>query len=203
MALKTVVLLGLTGVAAICATVVAVQRPTRQEPTLEADFFRNEGGSGSVKLLVGDRVRPGDELFLKVQASQEFHFYVVSLNSIDEPLMIYPCRTWGTSPGLGPNRWHRLPGTEGYWPVHSVAQQERLLVIASSQPIAHLDAAFRSGTTPEPCAAPISSAARSWIDGMANFPWGSVDGLFQQTGDPDGETWVAALDLRGEVAHGH
>jgi hypothetical protein len=198
MLLKTHLRWGVPFAAALCAVLVAAWREPKPGQVLQAQLFKQVGEQGSVELLRGDVLAPGDELYMTVEARRALHVYVVSEDAAGVRLIIYPCQNWGRSPQLGADQPHRLPGREGFWPVRSVTLRERLLVIAGVHPIALLDAAFLAAENPEPCLASVSDEANRWIDGLVNPSGGPLWNFWYQKP----ETWISTFDLKGVESHG-
>lgn len=202
MLLKSRLWWGAPCAAALCAVLAAAWPGPKPEQVLRARLFKRSGEHGAVALLQGGTLAPGDELYMTVEARRALHVYVVSEDAAGERLLIYPCRIWGRSPRLAADQSHRLPGREGFWPVRSVTPRERLLVIASSQPIDPLDALFVAEESPVPCAAPVRGEAGRWIEGLMNPPGGLAFGSLLKAWHRGPETWISTLDLKGSASHG-
>jgi hypothetical protein len=186
--------------AALCAALIAwAEWPPGQ--VLEAKLFKRVGERGSVELVTGDTLAPGNELYMTLKTRRALHVYVLSEDAAGERWVIFPCRNWGRSPRLAADLQHRLPGDDGFWPVRSVTPREHLVVIASARSIDLLDAVFMTGENPEPCAAPVGLEASRLIDDLVE-PSGSPFKSLWKVRDREPEAWTSTFDLKGAGSHG-
>jgi serine/threonine-protein kinase len=99
--------------------------------------------SGPVRLESGDRIAPGDAVFLRVDTSESAYLYVLDEDDRGVLYALYPVP--GATPGnpLAGSSQHRLPGSLGGkpfdWQVTSAGGSEDICVIASRTPIAALE----------------------------------------------------------------
>ena len=97
--------------------------------------------SGSTPLQANARVRPGDRLFLEIEATRAVHVYVVNQDERGENYLLFPLPGQATRNPLAGDRVHRLPGTVD-WEVTSAGGREHFLVVASPEPLDALQKVF-------------------------------------------------------------
>ncbi|HYT76212.1 MAG TPA: serine/threonine-protein kinase [Vicinamibacterales bacterium] len=141
------------------ATSDVAARPSG-EYTVRASFDR-AGPGGASRLAAGDRVRPGDRLFLEVEASTSVHVYVVNQDEHGESYLLFPLPGQTVANPLKPHLIHRLPaGSDDdlYWQVTSVGGREHFLVVATPEPLVLLERVL--ATLPRPqIGHPVTTAA--------------------------------------------
>jgi serine/threonine protein kinase len=107
---------------------------------IEAAFFR-AGRSGDERLLPDARVSPGDELFLKLQASVPLHVYVVNEDEKGATFLLFPLRGEGPTNPLPAGQLVTVPGATR-WLVSTPGEREHFLVFASPEPVDSLEETF-------------------------------------------------------------
>jgi hypothetical protein len=122
---------------------------------VEAAFFRARP-STEERLRPDVPVSPGDELFLKFQASVPLHVYVVNEDEKGAALLLFPMP--------GDRLVNPLPAGQPVivpestrWQIDSPGDQEHLLIFASPEPLDALQEEFRKLPTPK-LGAPVTYA---------------------------------------------
>jgi hypothetical protein len=99
-----------------------------------ARFYTVKTGK-SVLLHAGDRLAPGDHLFLTVHASRPTYVYVINQDERGESYLVFPVPGQTLTNPLPAGETHRLPGTgngkEVAWQVTSAGGREHYLIFAS------------------------------------------------------------------------
>lgn len=113
---------------------------------VEATLYRSVV-SGSERLATGSRVRPGDRLFMRFEASQSVYVYVLNEDDLGEVFVLFPIRGVELRNPIQARVRHRLPGSRAgellSWQVSSAGGEEHLLVIASLAPLEELEGLLR------------------------------------------------------------
>jgi len=122
---------------------------------IDAAFYR-AGRNGEEKLAPGSSVAPGDELFLKFQASVPINLYVVNEDEKGEAFLLFPLPGQPHTNPLEAGQQLTLPGA-ARWQVSSAGGREHFLVFASPDRLDSFEQAFAALPTPKPNAA-VSSA---------------------------------------------
>ncbi len=125
------------------------QAPPIAKPTplnVEANLFRVLAESVlNEPLLTGQRIHPGDQLYLEVEAAELIYVYVVNMDAAGRAYVLFPLQGMELKNPLAPNTVHRLPGkvTEvsrhANWEVSSSGGKESFLVFASRGPYKELE----------------------------------------------------------------
>jgi serine/threonine-protein kinase len=108
------------------------------------------------RLQPGARVAPGDELYLKLQASTPLHLYVVNEDEKGAAFLLFPLPGQPQDNPLPAGRVVTLPGALR-WRVTSAGEREHFLVFASPDPVESLEQAFARLPTPKE-GVPLASA---------------------------------------------
>src|SRR4029450_13841624 len=103
--------------------------PATGEYEIDAAFYR-AGPNGEEKLAPGGRLAPGDDLFLKFQASVPIHMYVVNEDDKGESFLLFPLPGQRQTNPIQASQQVTLPGT-ARWRVTSAGGREHFLVFAS------------------------------------------------------------------------
>ncbi len=118
---------------------------------IEATLQRHDA-SGSHVLADGDRVKPGDQLTLALHATKRVWVYVLDGDERGETWLLFPQPLFDVRNPIEPGRDVQLPGAVGGrasgWTVTSRGGREHVLVVASPEPVADLEAAL--ATLPAP-----------------------------------------------------
>jgi hypothetical protein len=127
--------------------------------TITAAFYTP--GDQARTLSAGDRVRPGDSLGLRIDASTDVHVYVVNADDSGESYLLFPLPGGQTNPLPG-GRTHELPGQQNnrrvFWQVTSAAGREHFLLLASPTPVPAYEAIVK--TLPSPTMGKLATATR-------------------------------------------
>jgi len=111
-------------------------------PQASATLMRDRGGR-VVPLASGDRVGPGDALYLNFEGGELEHVYVVDEDQHGNAFVLFPVPGVDLRNPLAPGVSHRLPGSRRgspiEWQVSSAGGQETILVVASRQPLPALE----------------------------------------------------------------
>jgi hypothetical protein len=114
-------------------------------------------------LGAGDRVRPGDRLYLEVRPREPVHVYVVNLDEAGRGYLLFPLPEAQAENPLRPGAVHRLPGdsTSDYdtWEVTSAGGRESFLVVAARRPLDVLEDAVAGLPRATPAGPPEVGAA--------------------------------------------
>jgi hypothetical protein len=95
----------------------------------------------------GNRVAPGDELYLELEASVPLHVYVVNQDERGEAYLLFPLPAGPVRNPLASGRPHRIPADRN-WVVTSAGGREHFLVLASQNPLEEVQALL--GALPAP-----------------------------------------------------
>lgn len=116
--------------------------PGRGALDAEAEFFRLTASGAEERLRAGLATRPGDRLFLELEAAESAWVYVINADARGEQNLLFPVAGLDRTNPL-PAGAVRLPGTldgvERTWEVTSRGGRETLLVVASRAPIGFLE----------------------------------------------------------------
>jgi hypothetical protein len=98
---------------------------------ITASFFALRDGR-DVKLSQGSRVRPGDELFAVIDASQPVFVYIINRDETGQSFLLFPLPGFDPANPLSARQKARLPGTQNgqqlYWRVTSIGGQEHFFL---------------------------------------------------------------------------
>jgi serine/threonine protein kinase len=98
---------------------------------ITASFFALRDGH-DVKLSQGSRVRPGDELFAVIDASQPVYVYIINRDETGQSFLLFPLPGFDPANPLSARQTARLPGTQNgqqlYWRVTSIGGQEHFFL---------------------------------------------------------------------------
>ena len=115
-------------------------------------------------LAPGDRLSPGDQLYLDVRTSRPANVYVVNEDERGESYLLFPLPNQSTSNPLPAGRDHRLPGIvdgrEAYWQVTSAGGREHFVIFVSPEPLKEFEQTFASLPLPK-TSEPVLSARLS------------------------------------------
>src|SRR5262245_27083147 len=100
--------------------------------SVEASLFRRSP-EATERLVPGERVAPGDELFMEIKGSRRLYAYVINEDDQGKAFLLFPLPGTEFSNPLAAGRSRRLPGNrEGkdvFWQVTSAGGEEHFLVI--------------------------------------------------------------------------
>jgi hypothetical protein len=123
---------------------------------IEAAFFR-AGPTAEERLQADVRVSPGDELFLRFQASVPLHVYVVNEDEKGAAFLLFPMPGDRLINPLPAGRPVIVPESTR-WLIDSPGEQEHFLIFASPEPLDSLQEEFKKLPTPK-LGAPVRTAA--------------------------------------------
>ena len=129
---------------------------------IDTSFYKR-GDGGDTRLRAGDRIAPGDALFMKLQVSTPTYIYIV--NEDDQgggSLLLFPLPGQAVANPIAAETTVRVPGTrneEISWQVSNVGGREHFLVFASPERVTAFEDLF--ATLPRPVfGKPVSRAER-------------------------------------------
>ena len=133
--------------------------------------FHRAVGTGSEPLQGNARVRPGDRLFLEIEATRSLHLYVVNQDERGESYLLFPLPGQALKNPLAAGTTHRLPGRVD-WEVTSAGGREHFLVVASPEPLMALEKVFTQLPAPQiggPAPAALSREAIGQLRGIGGL----------------------------------
>ena len=150
--------------------------PTAPAYSVEAVLLTREGDA-LTKLVSGDRVKPGQHLWLQVRVSQPAWIYVLDEDDRGERYLLYPQPRFNVRNPLPADSMVVLPGRvdgeEYAWTVTSAGGREHVLVVASLTPIQEIEADLEKlpGSKPgRPIAyAPVGDASVEHLRGIGGM----------------------------------
>lgn len=119
----------------------------RVEPAfaIEAGLWK-EGEGGGVPLSDGQRIRPGDRLYLTVHGERPSYVYVISRDLEGSASVLFPVAGAQWTNPLPSGKAVRLPGETSSeydsWEVSSAGGRETFTVLASAEPLEELESAL-------------------------------------------------------------
>ncbi|MGH7724510.1 MAG: serine/threonine-protein kinase [Candidatus Eiseniibacteriota bacterium] len=165
---------------------VAPPSTTVDDYSVEASFLRREPAR-SVRLIPGDRVKPGDRLSLEVRTTRRAWIYVLNEDENGERYVLFPNPRLDAQNPLAPESTFILPGTVGSgehaWTVTSAGGREHFLVVVSPEPVPEIEADLDRYPLREPgrpiSYAPVGDASLEVLRGV-----GSMARLPRETARP-------------------
>lgn len=125
--------------------------PTAARYDVGATMYRVDGDAASA-LRPGDRLNPGDKLYLQVRTSVAAHVYIVNEDDRGESYLLFPLPNQSLQNPLPGGRDNRLPGVrdgrEMYWQVTSAGGREHFLIFVSPEPLEEFERTFASLALP-------------------------------------------------------
>jgi serine/threonine-protein kinase len=135
---------------------------------IDAALYREQNGVETL-LRPGERVAPGDRLFMMVRSSVPAHVYIVNEDEDGQSFLLFPLPGRLPENPLPPGERHRLPGTQDgqqyYWQVTSPGKREHFLIVASPERSAAFERMFASLPRPR-FDQPIVQSAKLSTDQM-------------------------------------
>jgi eukaryotic-like serine/threonine-protein kinase len=96
----------------------------------------------------GDRITPGDHMYLELRAAVPVHAYVLDEDDSSHVFVLFPLPGHGVSNPIAAGGMHRLPGADAGeeldWEVTSAGGRETFLLIASSEPVESVERVLRT-----------------------------------------------------------
>lgn len=126
----------------------AVDSPIVAGYEIDAAFYR-VGRDGEEQLASGASLAPGDELFLKFQASVPINLYVVNEDDNGESFLEFPIRGQRQTNPIQAGQQVTLPGTTTRWRVTTAGGREHFLVFASPDRLESFEQAFAALPSPQ------------------------------------------------------
>jgi serine/threonine-protein kinase len=150
-----------------------VASPLAGQYEIQASFFRADT-NGSVRLAPGDRVKPGDGLFIELQSSRPVHVYIVNQDERGESYLLFPLPNQTATNPLTAGTSHRLPSRETSWQVTSAGGREHFLIVASPEPMVPLESVLAALPKAAPgrqivTAAPVSGEVMGQLRGIGGI----------------------------------
>jgi hypothetical protein len=202
---------------AAAAVPVASQQPAALDLmpsyTIETALYREVDGK-KIRLRVGSRVEPGDNLFAELRSSVPTYVYIVNEDEHGGSYMLFPLPGQSLVNPLPAGRTHRLPGKQNEgtlkdqelsWVIDQAGGHEHFTIFASPTRLEVLEHAFAGLPRPE-IGKPILSArlpletvgALRSVGGLAAAPASSrvANGPLKET------TGALALGDSEETARG-
>jgi eukaryotic-like serine/threonine-protein kinase len=125
------------------------------------------------RLLPGDRLSPGDEIFLEVETSVPAYLYLVNEDDRQREYRLYPLTDTPAAP-LPAGLRHRVPAGHN-WVVDTVGGRERFVIFVSPSPVPEVERMLAALPTPEersPAVATQSATKLRGVGGLAPAPNG-------------------------------
>lgn len=129
----------------------------------------------TTRLRPGDRVSPGDQLFLEVETSVPAYLYVVNEDDQDREYRLYPLTAGSTAP-LRAGMRHRVPAGDN-WVVDTVGGRERFVIFVSPDSVPEVDQMLAALPSPQegvPALAARGATKLRGVGGLAPAPNGRV-----------------------------
>jgi eukaryotic-like serine/threonine-protein kinase len=131
--------------AATATNAAAVTSPSAPQYRVDVALYRADAG-GSVRLRTGDRLSPGDRLYMQVETSAPAHVYIVNEDDRGASFLLFPLPDQRALNPLSSGRSHDLPhlraNDEKYWVVSSLGAREHFVVFVSLDPLEALAKVF-------------------------------------------------------------
>ncbi len=91
-------------------------------------------------------MKPGDRLFMRLQASIPTYVYVVNEDENGHHYLLFPLEGFAQTNPLPKDQAHHLPGIradeERYWQVDTVGGREHFVIFVSPQPLTSFEKTF-------------------------------------------------------------
>ena len=110
-------------------------------------------GDNEVRLRAGQRVSPGDGLFIKLRVSVPAYVYIVNEDDRGESYLLFPLPGQHVTNPVAAGTTNRIPGTDGSgdvsWQVTSAGGREHFLIFASPEQQPAFEKMFAALPRPE------------------------------------------------------
>jgi serine/threonine-protein kinase len=120
--------------------------------TIDTALYRMRGAT-ELRLRPGERVAPGDGVFVKLRVSVPAYVYIVNEDDQGEAYLLFPLPGQSVGNPLPAGTINRIPGTGGRadfdWQVTSVGGREHFLIFASPERMPALEEVFAALPRPE------------------------------------------------------
>jgi serine/threonine protein kinase len=161
-------------------------------------------GQNDARLKAGDRVAPGDQLFMKLNVSAPTYLYVVNEDDRGDSFLLFPLPGQAVENPIRSDTPVRIPGTgddEINWVLTSVGEREHFIVFASPERMQAFEEVFAKLPRPEIgkpiLSAPIPKGTLSKLRAV-----GGLTAPPPQTSLSFSTMFTAPLIERAETAHG-
>ena len=190
---------------ATTAVVRAASNAALEPYNVEAAVYRVDRDR-SVRLAVGDSVKPGDRLFVQLRASVPAYVYVVNEDDDGNHYLLFPLTGFAQTNPLPKDGLHRLPGARGneehYWQVTVPGGREHFVIFVSPAPLTAFEKTFaelpRASEDTPVFSAPISTNALNTLRGVGGVAAATTPRLDQ----PLFEQYRTPLPTKSETANG-
>ena len=111
---------------------------------IETMLYRQRGRD-ETRLRHGDRVAPGDQLFVKLRVSIPTYVYIVNEDDRGETFMLFPLPGQAVANPVAADTPIRIPGTKGSdnsWVITSAGGREHFLIFASPERLQAFEETF-------------------------------------------------------------
>lgn len=147
-------LAGVAAAAVIFAAGLALSRrsvpagpsPAALAGSVQATLWK-AGDGRATRLSGGQRVRPGDKLYVSLDNDAPVNLYVLDKDEAGEVSVLFPVEGAQWSNPIEPGRGRRIPGETTWeydsWEVSSAGGSESFIVVASLSPVEELESAIR------------------------------------------------------------
>ena len=119
---------------------------------IDPAFYRVRGDDER-RLRPGERVAPGDGLFVKLRVSVPAYVYIVNEDDRGESYLLFPLPGQNVTNPVPAGKTNRIPGTVGSgdfnWQVSSAGGREHLLIFASPERLPAFEQMFAALPHPE------------------------------------------------------
>jgi hypothetical protein len=167
---------------------------------VRATMFR-AGEPEAEPLAAGNRIRPGDRLYLELESDEPVHAWVINEDLDGQVFVLFPIDGLDLGNPLPAGRRHRLPGRLAgqpqEWQVTSAGGRERFLVIAARGELPELERELAGLVA----ANPGQAGRLRGVGGLspaAGTRGGRLDALAEELAGArqrDGSVWLLRLEL--------
>jgi serine/threonine-protein kinase len=105
---------------------------------IQANFYREAADQQRILLRSGQRLTPGDQMFVEVLTSVPVFVYIVNEDERGESLLLFPLTNQSVANPLAPGKTHRLPGLSN-WYVDTPGGREHFIIFASPDRLADFE----------------------------------------------------------------
>lgn len=116
--------------------------------TATVTLFRRSDGQTVPLSATGGRIAPGDRISMEVRGTEPMYLYVLDDDNEGSPFVLFPIPGLEATNPLKAGVRHQLPGRQNdslaYWIVTNPAANERVIAIASREPLDELESVVRA-----------------------------------------------------------
>jgi hypothetical protein len=171
---------------------------------IETVLYRHHGRDDT-RLRPGDRVAPGDELFMRLRVSIPTYVYIVNEDDSGESYVLFPLPGQAVANPVAADTPNRIPGTKGEdvnWQITSAGGREHFLIFANPERLPAFEEIFAA--LPRPAFGKSVESAR--IPSRMLLKLRGVGGLTAAPGSPSSarlaNVFTSPLGDGEEIAHG-